>query len=480
MTTGDLITLLPLIVLSATPVVVMLAAAFYRSHGLALGVTLAGLAAAFGTIFIAATRDERQVTPLLVFDDFSLLFIGLLLVATAAVAVLSWGYLTRRGVHPEEFYVLLLAATVGGVTMVASTHFASLFLGLEILSVSLYVLIVYPMHRSELVEAAVKYLVLAGATSAFLVFGMGLVYAETGALSSRAISAVIAGGFSSSQVIVAAGVVILLVGLGFKLAVVPFHMWTPDVYQGAPVPVTAYIATVSKGAVFVLLLRYLGPLGLHTDATLFLALTAVAMASMIAGNLLALRQDNVKRLLAYSSIAHLGYMLVAFLAAGDRSAVAVTLYLVVYVATNLAAFGVITVLSPAERDAELIEDYRGLGTRRPALAAIFTIALLSLAGMPLTAGFVGKFYLLTAGTGAALWGLVVVLVLTSTIGLYYYTRLVVAMYVQEPLHEPARLRRAVPVAASVVLVLLTVVVIVLGVYPGPLVDLIERAVATLG
>jgi NADH-quinone oxidoreductase subunit N len=481
---GDLLTLSPLIALTLTPVVVMLAAAFWRSHGLTLGLTLGGLAATFGTLFAAASRAGRVVTPLIDMDAYALFFIGLLTAATAVVALLSWGYLRRRRTRPEEYYVLLLTATLGGATLVASTHFASFFLGLEILSVSLYALIVYPVHRRDAVEAAIKYLVLAGATSAFLIFGMALIYAETGRMTAAGLGALVAHGLGRDQVVVTVGVVMLLVGIGFKLAVVPFHMWTPDVYQGAPAPVAAYVATVSKGAVFALLLRYLAPVSLHQSSTLFLALAAVAVASMVAGNLLALRQDNVKRILAYSSIAHLGYLLVAFLAGGERAATAAGFYLVAYFATTLAAFGVVTVLSGPDRDADLISDYRGLGTRRRGLAAIFAVALFSLAGMPLTIGFIGKFTIVTAGAGSALWALVIVLVVTSTIGLYYYTRLIVAMYVRTP--DEAALAAeaaggAVPVGAAGVAVLtaLTVFVIVFGVYPTPLLRLVEHVVSTL-
>ncbi len=480
MTAASLLTISPLIALTLTLVIVMLAAAFWRSHGLALGLTLVGLATTVGTLFVAASRSERQVTPLLRMDTYALLFIGLLAAATAVVALLSWSYLQRRGVHPEEYYVLLLSATLGGATLVASTHFASFFLGLEILSVSLYGLIVYPIYRRQAVEAAVKYLVLAGATSAFLVFGMALVYAETGTMSATGVAALVEHGLGRDQVVVTIGIVLLLVAIGFKLAVVPFHMWTPDVYQGAPAPVGAYVATVSKGAVFALLLRYLWPVGLHPDSALFLAFAAIAIASMLAGNLLALRQDNVKRILAYSSIAHLGYLLVAFLATGERAAVAVTFYLVAYFATTLAAFGVVTVLSTSERDADSIADYRGLGARRPGLAVIFAIALFSLAGMPLTVGFIGKFTVVSAGAGSALWALVIVLVLSSTIGLYYYTRLIVAMYVRRP-EEAGGTAAAVTGGAigPVVLTALTVFLLVFGVYPTPLFHLIERAVSTL-
>jgi NADH-quinone oxidoreductase subunit N len=485
-TTGDLITVSPLIALTLAPVVVMLAAAIWRSHALALWITLCSLATTFGLLFVSASRAERVVTPLIEMDAYALFFIGLLTVATAIVAILSWSYLRRLRVRPEEYYVLLLTATLGGAALVASTHFASFFLGLEILSVSLYALIVYPVHRADAVEAAVKYLVLAGATSAFLIFGMALVYAEAGTMSAAGVAKLVAGGLGSLQVVVTIGIVMILVGVGFKLAVVPFHMWTPDVYEGAPAPVTAYVATVSKGAVFALLLRYLLPISSDQSSTLFLALAAVAVASMIAGNLLALRQDNVKRILAYSSIAHLGYLLVAFLASGERAGVAAGFYLIAYFATTLAAFGVITVLSTGARDADRLADYRGLGARRPVLAAIFAVALFSLAGMPLTMGFIGKFVIVSAGAGAALWGLVIVLVLTSTIGLYYYTRLIVVMYVRRPdelelagAGPAARIAAAGGAAGVVVLAALTVFLLVFGVFPSPLLRLVEHAVSTL-
>ena len=281
-----------------------------------------------------------------------------------------------------------------------------------------------------------KYLVLGGSTSAFLLFGMALVYAVTGKMTPAALVATLHGG-SGVDLMVVTGIVLILVGVGFKLAVVPFHMWTPDIYQGAPAPVTAFIATVSKTAVVALLLRFFRPVTVDHTSALFLVFAGISIASMLAGNLLALRQNNVKRILAYSSIAHLGYILVAFLAAGRNGTVAVTFYLVAYTATNLAAFGVVGVLSTADGDAEDIALYRGLGRRRPWLAAVFAVALLSLAGIPLTAGFIGKFYLITAGAGASLWVLVVVLVVSSTIGLYYYTRLIVD-------HVRARARRRGP------------------------------------
>jgi NADH-quinone oxidoreductase subunit N len=474
-TWGDLLPLAPLLALTAATVVVMLLAAFWRTHGVAYWFTLIGLAATFVTLFVAATADDPRVTSLLLMDDYALFYIGLIAATTAAVALLSRPYLRRLPIDPEEYYVLLLGAALGAATLVSAAHFASFFLGLEILSVSLYALIAYPVFGERYVEAGVKYLVLGGSTAAFLLFGMALTYAATGGMAPAALAPTLAGG-ADLDLVVVTGVVLMLVGVGFKLALVPFHMWTPDIYQGAPAPVTAYIATASKVAVMALLLRFFRPVAQDQTSALFLTFAAISVASMLAGNLLALRQDNVKRILAYSSIAHLGYILVAFLAAGSDATVAVTFYLVAYTATNLAAFGVVAALSRAEGEAEELAAYRGLGGRRPWLAAVFAVALFSLAGIPLTAGFMAKFFLVTAGASASLWVLLVVLVVGSTIGLFYYTRIIVAMYGRSPGDEPLG-RAAVP--AGVLLAGLTAALVWLGVYPGPLVRFIESVVSTL-
>jgi NADH-quinone oxidoreductase subunit N len=262
-------------------------------------------------------------------------------------------------------------------------------------------------------------------------------------------------------------------------------MWTPDIYQGAPAPVTAFVATVSKGAMVALLLRYFRQVSLSPHDTVWLLFAVIAAASMIAGNLLALLQSNVKRLLAYSSIAHLGYILVAFLAIGHSAAVAVGFYLVAYFLTTLGAFGIVSELSGPEADADEIDDYRGLAARRPLLSATFALVLFSLAGIPLTAGFLGKFLVVTTGANSRLWWLLVVLVASSTVGLYYYTRIVVAMYVQRPQDAPttSRLLRVEAVVGSraggSVLVVVVGLVVFLGIYPAPLIRLLGHIVAGL-
>ena len=252
-------------------------------------------------------------------------------------------------------------------------------------------------------------------------------------------------------------------------------MWTPDVYVGAPAPVTAFIASVSKGGMFALVLRFFVEAGGSEKGALFLVLSLIAVASMVAGNLLALLQDNVKRLLAYSSIAHLGYLLVALLAGRDLAVEAATFYLVAYFVTILGAFGVVSALSDDGVEAEAFDDYQGLFWRRPGIAAIFTASLLSLAGIPLTAGFLAKFYVLAAGVDAALWVLVIALVITSAVGLFYYLRVVVAMFSQAESEASPR----ISLPAGAVLTALTVLLIWLGAYPAPLMRWIQAAVSGL-
>ncbi len=472
MTRTDLIAISPLLVLSAAVVAVMLAIAWRRSHRVSAGLTVVGLAATLGSLGWASSVAPRQVTPLLVVDGYALFYTGLLCAASLAVAVLAYGYFAPREGQHEELYLLLLLATLGSVVLAGSVHFASLFLGLEILSVSLYALIAYPRGRRS-VEAGIKYLVLAAASSAFLLFGLALIYAETGSMELKTVAPLLAG--ESGGVLVLAGFGLLLTGIGFKLALVPFHMWTPDVYAGAPAPVTAFVATVSKGGMFAVVLRFFVEAG-GVSGKLFLVLSLTAVASMVVGNLLALLQENVKRLLAYSSIAHLGYLLVALLAGGELAPEAATFYLVAYFVTILGAFGVVTALSVEDDEADGIDDYRGLFWRRPAIAAVFTAILLSLAGIPLTAGFLGKFYVLAAGVESSLWLLVIVLVVTSAVGLFYYLRVVVAMFSQG--REAAEASR-IPWPAGVTLVALAVLLIWLGVYPGPVVRWIQAMTALL-
>jgi len=468
MSASDLLALLPWLVLAAGSLAVMATIPVRRSHALVAGITLGSLVLALAALPVAAGPAPAAVTPLLRVDGFALFFTGLILIAALVSVLLAYLELERRPEPPEELYLLLLLSTTGAAALTASTHFASFFLALELLSVPLFALIAYPARRVWALEAGFKYLVLSGAASATLLFGMALLYADTGALgfAGLAMLAREAGEFSPYWGV---GTALILAGVAFKLSLVPFHLWTPDVYQGAPTPVAGYVATVSKGAVFAVVLRY----AVATDAFQapgpWAAATLLAIASMLAGNLLALLQDNIRRLLAYSSIAHLGYLLVALLAGESWGIEAAAYYLAAYFVTLLGAFGAVTVAGLGGLEVQELADLRGLFWRRPGLAGVFTLMLLSLAGIPLTMGFVAKFYLFVAGVDATLWSLLAALVVGSALGLFYYLRVVGVLF-QAPREDAPTAPPSL--AGGTVLALLAMALVVLGIYPAPLIGLI--------
>ena len=484
MSTNDWIALLPMIVLSGVVAVLMLVVSFWRRHALIAGLAVLGFAAVLVAIVVSLPVLPRQVTPLFLFDQYSAFFDALFVAASLVTALLSYRYLKPRRGDLEEFYLLLATATIGAVTMASAAHFASFLLGLEILSISLYVLVGYPEEHTAPLEAALKYLLLSGVASSTMLFGMALIYLATGTLEFAKLATFLAGAEDPGLYLIV-GNTFVLAAIAFKLSLVPFHMWTPDVYEGAPAPISGFLATVSKGAVFALALRYIGYSGALHSVPLIVSVSVVAVLSMVIGNLLALLQSNVKRILAYSSIAHLGYLLIALLVVGSAEPAlgieAALVYLAAYFAMTLGAFAVVTVVSRAEdgRDADSIADFEGLFWRRPVLAAGFGVMLLSLAGIPMTMGFIAKFYLFAAGVHGSLWVLVWSLIVGSGIGLFYYLRIIFAMARN---HDSAAVESAVPgsLADRTAVVALTLIVIAFGLYPMPVIELARAAVATFG
>jgi NADH-quinone oxidoreductase subunit N len=478
MSTNDFLSIVPLFILTSASILILFSIAVKRNHKVIYVITAVSLLADFLYLVFFSGRSTHIVEPLFIFDGFGVFNIGLILLIALAVTMLSYAYFEQREERKEEYYILLILATLGSSVLVISKHFVSLFLGLEILSVSLYSMIAYLRKRERSDEAGLKYLILAAFSSAFLLFGMALVYATTGTMEFAAIGRFISLN-SPMPLMLLTGICMMIVGIGFKLGIVPFHMWAADVYEGAPAPVTAFIATVSKGGMVVLLVRFFSEINGHHN-TLIMIFTILAVASMFIGNFLALNQNNVKRILAYSSISHIGYILVAFLAGGDMGVEAVSFYLVAYFITTTGAFGIVAGLSDKDRDAELIDDYRGLFWKRPWTAAIFTTMLLSLAGIPLTAGFVGKFYVIAAGVNTDRWLLVVMLALNSAIGLYYYIKLIAAMFEQKTDSDRPYTEELHPyfyIVSGVTMALLTVALLWIGIYPNTMVTLIRTMLA---
>lgn len=485
---SDLVPLLPLIIVTMTVVVAMIAIGVRRSFILTGAITILGLLLAiFSAVFLFPWANQ-QITPLLLVDQFSLLFIIVSCCAALFISIFAFPYFFRLDDNKEEFYLLLGLATIGAIVMVSSNHFVSTVLGLETLSMSLYGMLAYPVHSKAAanypLEASVKYLILSAAASGFILFGMALLYAQTGTLSYVDIASVdVPESLDSSFTTVA--LLMIVVGMAFKLSLAPFHLWTPDVYEGSPLPATAYLATIGKMAMAVVFLRFLTVSNGMSFGATSAALSLIAIVSIVLGNILALRQENIKRILAFSSIAHMGYLLVAIIASytisGGVSVEAVSFYLVAYVVMSLGAFAVLSVVSSSEQEIDSIVDYQGLFWRSPWLASIFIAMLLSLAGIPLTVGFIGKFYIFFAGVEASLWGLLIALVLGSGIGLYYYLRIVYKML--QPIDPQRQSLFSVAgiesLSSYAVVALLFLFLVILGVYPAPLMAIIQSAAAYL-
>ena len=473
---NDLIAVLPLMVVGATPVLLLLLAAVRRARNVAFGLAAGGIAIALATVPLATQVAPRAVTPLLRVDPFGLTGVALVLGGGLAVVLLSMAWLRAQDEPVEEYLALVLLATTGSGVLAVSDHLVAIFLGIEVLGVALYGLIAYARTEEAGIEAALKYLVLAGASSAFLLFGTALLYAAGGRLD-------LAGVVSTLQTTGAddpsasAGLAMLLVGLGFKLALVPFHLWTPDVYEGAPPPVAALVAGVSKGGVVFALARFTRAGADGAPEAFVVPLGVLAAASMLLGNLLALRQERLERLLAYSSIAHLGYALVALLGLSGEGARAGAVYVIAYVTTIVAAFGLVGVIAVGPAGTA-ITACRGLLWRRPWVGAGLLVVMLSLAGMPLTAGFVGKLFALGAAIGATRWSLALLLVATSVIGLFYYLRVIVELFTRPEVGAPPPVW-GTTVSVRVALVVLVALVLGLGVWPEPLLATVQYAVLAL-
>ena len=476
MTVQDIKSLFPMVIIAGGILFTMILIAVKRNHRLTFITTLLVISASVIAALLQIGEKPHTIGEIAVVDRFGSYYQVLLLSATFVICIFSYISLRRffPGKRKEEYYLLLMLAALGSCMMAISAHFISFFVSIEILTISLYTLISYYRERQKAIEAGLKYLILAAMSSSFLLFGMALVYAVSGTMSFFGLSAIMPSLNPSGILMLVAGIGLMIVGIGFKLALVPFHMWAPDVYEGASAPVSAFIASVSKGSVVALLLRLFMIADLYRYEKIMLAFTVIAVLSMLIGNLLALMQNNVKRILAYSSIAHLGYLLVAFIAGKGMGIQAATFYITIYIVTILGAFGMITVLSHSDNEAADIENYKGLFWRRPFLAGMLTIFLLSLAGIPLTAGFIGKYFLLTAGLGKAQWMLAFVLVASSVIGLFYYLRLIVTMMKQDgdaiSISSPSP---APSVYGIFVLAALGVLVVSLGVCPGWLVDIVK-------
>jgi len=462
----DYIRILPELVLAFFGCLVMVLEAFAPERG---NRKLLGSLAAFGTLCaLGATLYQAQARfagaaffGMVKVDQFSIFFHVVVLLISLATILMSLEYLAVQQIRHGEYYALILLGAVGMCLMSSANELVLIFIALEISSIASYILAGFRRRAAESAEASLKYFLLGSFATAFFLYGVALIFGATGSTNIAQIAAALRAG-SSPMVFLA--VALMLVGLGFKVAAAPFQIWTPDVYEGAPAPVTGFMSTGPKAAAFAVLLRVLFATNAPRDW--FWLVWVAAALSMTLGNLGALVQSNVKRMLAYSSIAHAGYLLVAFVAIRqlDMGISAAMFYTASYAAMNVGAFAVISHFARAGERYTLVEDYAGLGRRSPVLAAVFTVFLLSLIGIPITGGFFAKFYVFTAALKSGLVWLTVLGVVNSAIGAYYYLRVIVMMYMREP-REEAEIAR-IPLGTACAVLICLVATIWLGVAPN--------------
>ena len=479
LSTSDFYYILPELVLTGGSLIVLIADVLLPRGNKALGwITLLAIGATLASLAPFTSTHVEVAHGLLAVDRFALFFKILFLVAAAITTLISMKYLEIENVSPGEYYFLILCSTLGMMIMAGGIDLISIFIGLETMAVSFYILagFIKPNPRSN--EAAVKYFLLGAFSLGILLYGMSLMYGLSGTTSLRAMATIFVGQERDPRLVLA--VILVVAGVGFKIAAVPFHMWAPDVYEGAPTPVTAFLSVGSKAASFAMLLRIFleGMPSLSADWRILFEVLAIV--TMTVGNLAALTQSNLKRMLAYSSIAHAGYLLIGIVAAGagyTRGVTATLVYLFIYAFMQLGAFGIIILMRREDVIGDELKDLSGLYLRRPVAAFAMLLFMLSLGGIPPTAGFMGKFWLFSAAIEAGFVWLAVIGVLNSAISLYYYIRVVVFMYLRkdstgsEPVFSPSL---ALAVGAALV------ATIVLGVYPRLLFDVAEASARTLG
>lgn len=477
MTMHELYLLLPVIILCLGIIVLMLQAAWKRHAYIAQLICVLTMAGSMLSLLLEFPTQSTSITLLFEYEPIGGFFALLVLLASLSVALLQGAYAgpNSREVS-EEFYLLLLLSSLGAVLLVMAQHVAGVILGVELMSLSMLAMLAYNRERKLALEGAVKYLLLSGVSTSILLFGFALLYAASGELNlSSMLNAEIT---PMSE----AGFVMVLIGLAFKLSLFPLHFWTPDVYQGAPVNSTLLMTSVSKAAVFALLIKLILDIPEAMQADITRMLSWMAIASMLFGNWLALRQQSVKRLMAYSAIAHMGYVLVAGVVAlgVDNSLVleGASYYLLAYLIASIIIFAGITYLSRLDdqQDRDNLTDLQGMFWQHPKLAVILALAFLSLAGMPITVGFIGKFYLLTLAVELSAWWLVSAMLIGSAVGLYYYLRVIFTLFSpQQDRFEQVQRHYVSKTWTGVIALSL----LILGVLPGILGDQL-RAILALG
>ena len=465
----DLIALAPVLVLSVFAMGVLVLDLWAgKNKTLLMFISLVGLLMTAISAFAKHPLPAFAFTGSYIVDHLSIFFICIFTLSSALTILLSFEYNERKGIKAGEYYALILLCTVGMIILASSTDLIMIFLGIEIVSICLYVLAGFRRDDPVSNEAALKYFLLGAFATGFLLYGMTLIYGSTGSTNLFKIAGFIKTEGTQSNPLILMGIVLLVIGFGFKVAAVPFHMWAPDVYQGSPTPVTAFMAVGPKAAAFAAFFRVFTEAIPDMSLSWEILLCIIAVLSMFVGNLGAIMQTNIKRMLAFSSISHAGYLLIAVIAKSSLAGSGLLFYMLAYAFTTFGAFGIIILLGKKEKDNLEFENYSGLAYKHPILALSMTVFLLSLGGLPPFAGFVAKFYIFSAAIEEGYVTLVIIAVLNSAISFYYYLKVVVFMYMKEPNREFQI--SLTPMTLFVVIVGI-IGTVELGIFPDPIIAL---------
>ncbi|MBI5185227.1 MAG: NADH-quinone oxidoreductase subunit N [Nitrospinae bacterium] len=471
----DLGSISPMIILSLMGMFILVADLFMgRKKGFLAFIALAGLAAAL--VFSCGRETVHAVYSFngaFVVDKFSLFFNLIFCVSTALVVLISLQYLDRENLHLGEYYALLLFGTVGMMMVAGAADMIMVFLGIEVLSICLYVLAGMNRRQPRSAESAMKYFLLGAFATGFLLYGIALIYGVTGSINFQKIAEALKDERLLLSPMLYIGTAFVIIGIGFKAALAPFHQWTPDVYEGAPTTVTAFMAVGPKAAAIAALFRVLwiplAAMGEEWKALLWV----LAVLTMTVGNVAALAQDNIKRMLAFSGIAHAGYILVAVITGSKMGSSSVLYYLLAYAFMNIGAFGVVALLGGKGDEYLNIDDYAGMGFKMPGIAFAMSVFMFSMAGIPPLAGFVGKFYIFSAAVDAGYIGLAIIGVINSVVSAYYYLRVTVVMYMKEPVRGFDGIAlKGLPILALAISV---IGIVYLGVVPAAIMELARQS-----
>lgn len=477
----QLTALLPLLIVMFSAITVMLSISYNRNHFFIAVLSILGFIASLFSLYVLTRIVPIDITTLFHINSYSILYIGMIIISSISTCIFAYPWLVKYQFNKEEFYLLIIISTLGATSLIISNHMASFFINIELMSLPIFGLIAYSHNQKYSLEASFKYIILSGISSSFFLLGIAWFYSISGNLSLISINQVFAMASENEKLIVLFGIMMMLFSLFFKLSIVPFHLWTPDIYQGTPLPVLSFFSTAGKIAIFTVLLHILSHSTDSNNKILYFILSLITIFSILIGNLMALFQDDIKRFFGYSSISQLGYLFVVLLASDKNYIFSLEvsgIYLFGYLFSNIAFFGIVNLISNSNEKniGNSISSYKGLFWSQPILSSILTLVLLSLSGIPMTLGFIGKLYILSMIIKENLWVIGITFVFGTILGLYCYLRIILNLYLNpsKSLKKELNIENSWLHTPSGILILFSgVTLLILGVYPNPLISLIK-------